>query len=265
MWWGKHAGRLSCAVLLSACAKPVPSGQVLARVDGVDVTRRDVEAELQVGETAGISSTSALDRVVQRKLLIEAAQDAGIDRSSDYLSALTRTRDELLAKTYVRHLARDMPGFSAADIDAFVAQHPASFDARRILSVTEVDGPDMPEVHAALARTTDGQDIARSLAQKGVRVTISDRLLDTGDLPERTAQALLHAGAGWVILPEGGRLSALLVRSSEPAPRTGAAAAQAATGALRLDWLTRRVSDQIDRQRRHASITYQQGLGPTTP
>ena len=102
---------LVAALALTACGSPEPTGQVIARLDGSDITRRDLLVELQA--TAGgldadlaTAEPALLRRVADRRLLAAEARRRRIDRSPEYLGLERRAREELLVALLDRRTPR---------------------------------------------------------------------------------------------------------------------------------------------------------------
>ena len=103
----------------SGCSRPPPSGQILARVNGTDITRRDVLIELTAsGAPADVNADSVtpalLDRLVSRQLLVDEATRLSIDRSPEFLGEMRRSRDILLTQLLGERLLEN----STTEIDA---------------------------------------------------------------------------------------------------------------------------------------------------
>ncbi len=249
---------------LSACTKPAPYGQVLAEINGDDVTRRDLAAELQVTGQYGAAPSAVLEQVIERKLLVRAGYDAGIEHSPEYLAAIRRGREQLLAEMYVQRLARQVPVSTRTEIDDYIAAHPFAFTDRAIVDVTRLDVPAVPAARATLNHAVDARAAAAALSAQGVKATLSDQTLDTATLPAAIAASLVRAPVGLVMAPSANGLTAYQVKASRPAPLAGTTAESAAARAIGLQRLTQAISDQINLQRRRARIRYQAGLGPSS-
>ncbi|MDP9086633.1 MAG: hypothetical protein M3N02_07715 [Pseudomonadota bacterium] len=95
----------AAAALLAACHPSLPSGQVIAVVDGVDVTLAELNAEararnLAIG-TDRAQRDLAIDDLVKRRLLVRAAEARGLDRTPEFILAERRAHDILLAQQLI--------------------------------------------------------------------------------------------------------------------------------------------------------------------
>jgi hypothetical protein len=93
------------ATLLTACNPEVPTGQVIAVVNGEEITTAELNAEararnLTIGTDAAQRDLAIAD-LVKRKLLVQAAEGRGLDRTPEFVVANRRLRDILLAQQLV--------------------------------------------------------------------------------------------------------------------------------------------------------------------
>ncbi len=89
-----------------------PSGQVVATVNGEEITASELRAEMR-----GFSSSdpkvmkaaqqAALQQIIVRNLLAQKAKEQKLDKTADYGLELRRGEQGLLAQTYQRKLAID--------------------------------------------------------------------------------------------------------------------------------------------------------------
>ena len=98
------AAGLGAMLALSGChfgTPKCPTGQVVATVGDREITRRELEAEIQ-GSTATTPAAqkaerqAALQRIMQRVALANAARDRGIDKDPSFALLRQRAEDALL-------------------------------------------------------------------------------------------------------------------------------------------------------------------------
>lgn len=127
-------GALLMLLVLNACEVSPPSGQVVARVDGIEITRRDVLIELLAsGAPADVDTRTAepemIDRVIIRKLLAKEAEKQFIDRSPEFVGAVRRNREILLGESLLQRMAAQIPSPSSDAVQRLIKQ-----DSRRSIS-----------------------------------------------------------------------------------------------------------------------------------
>jgi hypothetical protein len=147
-------GIVCLVALLSACGDAVPEGQVLARVDGIEITRREVLAERRAMGLADAADDAAerarvIDRLVERKLVARAAADMLIDRDPDFQIEARRRREMLLAESYRQRIAATLPPPDDAVLARWIAARPLSYRRRGLWTVeTRCRGRDATEARA---------------------------------------------------------------------------------------------------------------------
>lgn len=191
-------GRYALLLLLTGCSAQPPSGQVLARVNGEEVTRNDVLVELNalgVPDALPVreAQKAALERIIERKLLVQAARGALVDRSPAYLAKMRRERDILLADSFIDQAAGEVAP-APGRIAAFIARNPHMFSERRMVVIDHI------RVSAPLPKGAPWQDdhsldrIAARLQADGTPFTRYQEIRDsarTGPTAKVTDGAVL--------------------------------------------------------------------------
>src|SRR5579875_2662233 len=104
----------SALLLLGGCGKKgsesLDKGQVVATVDGKDITTGELNAELMgvnvpQGERGKAIQQAALQQIVNRTILADLARDRGLDKTPMYLLQVRRGEDSLLVQMLQRQLA----------------------------------------------------------------------------------------------------------------------------------------------------------------
>lgn len=207
----------AAALLLAACGEPVAEGQVLAVVNGHEITERDLAAEGGSADRA-----TALRQLVDRHLLAEVAREQSLERTPEYLAALRRNREQLLVQGLGQKLSATMPDPSAADISGYIAAHPHAFIGR---VVAELKDP-----------------------RSGSTVT-----LDTARMGPRPGSELARKKPGEQFGFGGTMLEVIAIRA---APLTGPDARMFAEQSLRAERLDAEVGKVLAERRAKASISY---------
>jgi hypothetical protein len=254
-------GLLPALLIVVACKPGPPGGQVVARVDGVDITRRDLLVEYtESGGAAAAASDPAgveralLDRVIARKLLAAEARRRSIDRSPEFLGQEQRNRDMILGNQLTERMAGRMPPPTPDAVARYVASHADAFGARRLLTVGRITANAGAD-RAALVQLGNLDRIARYLTDRGQAFRRTTEVLDSMAAPDRAA-ALVRAAGHALVTVEGGYVVAdqLLASMPQPiAPADRPRAAAAMLSATRYEALRR---DTLATLRRNAAIEY---------
>ena len=157
-----------CAVP-AACqrtgAEPAAGATVLARVNGAEISA----ASLVPG--SGASLREALEKVIDRELLVQRALELHLDRDPRIAAAIDTARRQILAEGYMETLATSR--VSREEVRAFYADNLPLFAGRRIYRLGElvVTAPaeliDM--LRAEAARAASLEDVAAWLELREAR------------------------------------------------------------------------------------------------
>lgn len=161
----KHV-QILAALLLAGCARQ-PVGQVVAVVDGDEITRAELNAELRTAGAPGQGDPrTALNRLIDRRLLARIARERALDRTQDYLVRSRQLDDALLAQLLREQAAQAEPAPAEAAVSAYVGGHPELFAGR--------SGPEAQALAAQLLRDSQAaQALGQQLAAARARVAIS--------------------------------------------------------------------------------------------
>ena len=270
------------ALALGACGKKHESGQTLAKVDGKDVTIHEVNAELQgVAVPKDMSRNAvervALDRVIDRKLVVNAAEAAGVDKDPAYLLQKRRQDETMLAQVYTRNLAAKVGPVTREDVDKFVAGNPDVFDQHKFFVLDQIQflRPDNI-AQLGLEKTNSLADIETVLNNAGVKFQRAPASLDALQAPAQAIQiAKLQATTpGQVFIsvgqPQGAPgpvVVASTVKETRVIPFTGEPARAYARNVLQQQKVQKAIGEQLTKLIKDgkAKVTYSAGYGPPVP
>jgi EpsD family peptidyl-prolyl cis-trans isomerase len=265
------------ALALGACSKgggDAPTGQVVATVDGVEITAADLKFE-----AGGMSSDNpaiqkqiqqaALQSIINRQLVANAAKEQKLDQTPVAAMALRKAEQMALVEIYQQKLREGVPKPSQEEATQYVNEHPSSFANRRIFVVDQVIAQSVPrEVVQQMEPLDTLEQIQGLLDKSGVKWTrvvgTIDALQIDGDAAEKIAA--LPSGAVFVA-PEGGGIRANRIRESQVQPVTGDNAIRLALEMLQ----NRRISAQLRQQMEtvitagKAKVSYNEAFKPAPP
>ena len=254
-WRGRYAALVAsgvlvnCCVAISGCSRTgeqqaAPTGQVIAHVGTEVVTTSELQNEFRLADTpADKQQDPALVKrvvaeLVLRKYLLRSAMDLGLDREPNTLLDLMRAREQVLATAVMARKVDNEP-ISKADIDKYIADHPASFSNRLILSVdqlTFVIGPNLQAAIEGNKTATSLDEVDRKLTSLGIVHTRSSGTLGEGDIPENLLQALRARKPDDVFFARTGpRGTYFKVLAEQSHPLDGEAAAKRARQLLQAE------------------------------
>jgi EpsD family peptidyl-prolyl cis-trans isomerase len=131
---------------LAACdqAAKAPEGQVVATVDGTEVTIHELNAELALigdrakGAPKKLVESLALARVIERKMLAEEASKRKLDANPQFLLAKERTGEGLLVQALQSSIAEKVQQTTREAAQKFVAENPQVFGDRKIFTLDQI-------------------------------------------------------------------------------------------------------------------------------
>lgn len=258
---------VSLALCLAGCGKKVAQGQVVAIVDGAEVTRRELATEPEAAslsaEDANGSLSGLLGGVIDRKLAVAEARRLELDRSPAYLAQSKRVEEVMLSRTLFDRWAAELPVPDDRAVAQYVARNPQRFDGRKLLLVDRIEAKAIPGLSEGLKPLQTNDAVAAYLQQAQAQpLQRGQTVIDTATLPLPLYRQLLGVPVGYpVVMQLNDRLVALAVVQVRDAPLPPEQKSEAAAQALRQQ----AVQDKLAAMRRKASITYQQGYRPTNP
>jgi len=164
------ANNSSASAVLAPAAKPAaPSKNVLARVEGKDITRKDLDAFLDKLPPQArilpkpILEPMALDQLINDQLLLKAANAEDVADSKEYQTRLAELKDQLLREVYIKQKVEKKVTDDALhdEFDKFRKENPeqTEYRARHML----VDSKDKAE--DLIKQLDSGADFAKLAGQ----------------------------------------------------------------------------------------------------
>jgi EpsD family peptidyl-prolyl cis-trans isomerase len=222
--------------------EPVSTGQVIARLGNQVVTTLELDNELRLANVPPEKRKDpaiikpVLSEMVLRKYLVQQAVDAKLDQEPNVLLDGRRAREQVLANAFIARKAANT-WIARPEIDKYIAQNPAKFADRVMLTIDEIRfaiGPDIQNVVESNKGATSLDAVDIKLTSLGISHNRSVGVLSHADLPQNVAKALQARKADEVFF---GRLGAygfyFKVKSEEAHPLEGDAAANFARQSLR--------------------------------
>lgn len=251
---------------LSGCAKK-PEGQVVAVVNGNEVTAQEVNGELGAAAAQGNPDqqmrNTALARLIDRRLLAQVAAKDGVENSPEYILRKRNLEENLLVQLMGEKLARDIKQPSAQQIDRLIAENPQAFGDRTVFALDQIVFPMAPgsDILAALAPAKSMAEIVTALNKAGIKFQRGDNTVDSANLPPQLFQEFKRYGSSEpLIIPTGGAVTVAMIMDSKPAPVTGPQARAVAGNAYTKREVEKALKAKLDAARKDAKIEYQTGF-----
>lgn len=256
------------ALVTTGCNKPQPKGQVIAVVNGEEITVAELNEEAQARGISIGNDPAARMRIVRdlvdRKLLAQEALREKVDTNPEYLLSLRRINELLLAQKLV-DLRRGAPDPTAADVVAFIKAHPHAFDQRVSIRTGQITVPTkLPaSVQADLSTVNTLDQAQQLLAAARISGARSEQVSDSANLPEATLARLLPPSGDLLILPAGEGMAIVQVLSVTPQPTPPDQRVSTAREWLREHRTNDALEELLDAARSNAKVEYQKGFQPS--
>jgi EpsD family peptidyl-prolyl cis-trans isomerase len=119
-----------------------PHAQPVAKVNGTEISLEPAGAAY-AGAGSAAAQAAALEKVIDRELLVQQALAAKLDRDPQVQHSIENARRQVLAQAYLERAASaaagsTRPGEMDADVRAFYRENPALFAERRVYRLREL-------------------------------------------------------------------------------------------------------------------------------
>ena len=259
----------AAALLLAGCHKK-PEGQVVATVNGEEITQQELQAEAQAANVPPSADKKqvfpvVLQQVIARKLLDQAAAKKGMDKNADYLVQKKRAGELLLAQMYARQQMQTLSVPTQSDVSQFIAQNPSLFAQRERYTVDQIRfaKPDDASKLKPLATAKTMDQVASVLTQQGIKFERGSTVFDSGSVPPEVMKRILALPPTEpFITPQGGVFTANLITGKSAIAVPAADQQAMATNLVRRQNSEKAISQQLDALKASAKIQYQPGFAP---
>ncbi|WP_162935660.1 hypothetical protein [Tsuneonella amylolytica] len=264
------AAILACSSLaISACSKEA-TGQVAAVINGDEITLQEINAELgnmaiPEGTDKKIAQSAALQRIVDRRLMAQAAKEDGLDKTPEYILRKRQLDDALLAQMLNQRAERTVEVPDQKAIDEFVSQNGGMFANRTIFTVDRLQFPLPGDFGRLKALENDHSmaEVTRTLDSLGIKYQRGNSEIDALQLgPERLQRIQSLPSGEPFVVPENGIVTVAVVTGTRTEPITGDQARPLAAQALRNKQLGDTMMQRLKAARASAKVEYQNGFAP---
>ena len=263
-WCGLGAVLTLTGAALGACGQHAAKGQVVAVVNGQDVTSQDLATEERSLGRRG-DPQALTQRVVARVLLAQSAHARKLDSYPADPSAVARLPPTFLAQKLLQSVVKPASKPSPADVERFIASHPYAFARRMKVKLDEIrfqSGDDLKMLNGADTLTA----IESRLRSLNVQMDRQSRVVDTAQLPAPLADKLASTPENQVFfVHEGDAAVGISIVSRDPVTLPAEAQSAMAVQAMNELATQRQVEAEVARLRGQAKISYQPGYAPPTP
>lgn len=225
---------LTLGVLLASCGGKgeAPTGQVVATVDGQEITAAELKLELDgaptEGPAAAAAQQAALQNLVARKLLVAEAKRRDLDNTPVAAMLKKRAEDAAVVQLLQRSVADGVPKVSDDEVSEYIRSHPTTFAQRRLITVNQLL---VPAVDRNLIKQMEPLktlgEVEELLNRNNIKFIRSANVMDSVRLsPDAAAKIASLPNGEVIIMPSGSGAQVSQIVSSRTEPLTGTEAEQ---------------------------------------
>ena len=265
-------------VALVACGESgstsAPTGQVVARVGGEDVTVGELNAELaELRIPKGVErdqlERQATKAIVERKLLADEARNRKLHESPAYLLQKRRTDELLLVQMLRDQIASSVPKPSRAEAETYINEHPTLFSGRKLYILDQIQfGATTDEAMMKRISETDTLDqLEQLLIQTGAEYRRAPASLDTASAPVEIASQIESLPSGEVfIVRQGPAFIANRIVETRTTPFSDEKAIEFAQNRLRAERVQERLRKEAQAvtEKGKEKVAYQDKYDPAS-
>ena len=263
-WWTSPLLICAAATLVSvaACSPQTPKGQVVANVNGQEITVQDLQAEARAAPGQNQTVQALLQRVVARVLLAQEAHKERLDQYPGYPADIARLQQQAVVQKLLQATIKPPVKPTPASLAAFKAAHPFAFAQRQKLSVREVRFQTQNNMSELQGAGTIDAVISR-LKSLNAPIQEDKQALDTAALPQGLSEKLVGAPAGELIfIRDGKSVLGMVIEGREPISLSPEQENAFATTLMSQASTEEQINAEITKLRNAGKITYQPGYPP---
>jgi EpsD family peptidyl-prolyl cis-trans isomerase len=267
---------------LAACGKDdkTPTGQVVATVDGIEITASELNSEIALLPNRGgdapkkLVESVALARIIERKMLAEEATKLKLDKNPQFLLAKERTEEGLLVQALQASIQQKVTATPRESAQKYVAENPQIFGDRKIFTIDQIQflrPANIDQLPLKEAKTM--ADVERVLIDANIEYRRAPQQLDSLTVnPKLTAEIVRLSTASsepfmFADQPAGAPAPIIYVNSvtsTQTKPFTGEKAISYAQDILQRQEIQKRLAAELKRVQDayKPKIVYAKGYGP---
>lgn len=275
LYWTHGAAVLAC-IALSSCGlvgggAKAPKGQVVATVNGEEITVTELNREIGGAAPADAEQRKAMEQaalqsIISRKLVAQAAKEQKLDKTPAFAQQELQTKESMLVGAMQRKIAAAVPNPSRAEAEKFVADHPHMFAERRVMVVDQIVVAQFsPALMKEFEPLTTLEQVEGVLGRENLDFQRTTTVLDTLNAPEDLTTTLMKLPPGEIfVFPRGNAVFVNQIRESRTLPFTGERAVNYATAGIKQMRTQEAVARQLETIRKAADekITYNEKYKP---
>ena len=259
------------ALFIAACGgtgSDKKTGQVVASVDGAEITVHQLNAELgrlnippASADAADRITAGVLRNLVDQQLLVEQAKEKDLDRAPQVVQALELAKRQILAQAYIRQLAGSPQAPVEQELVEYYNQHPELFQNRKLYTLRTVvvsrQGLN-PAAIDIMQKSNSLAEVEAYLKSQNTPYQQTTVVHPAEDIPMGMLPKMVNARANQLFLLQGAtQVTIYNVVSANDQPITLEQAKPIITRYLHSQSNEQRVRAELSHLRKAAKIVYQ--------
>jgi EpsD family peptidyl-prolyl cis-trans isomerase len=262
-----YAALVAALLTTTACGKKA-TGQVVAVVNGDEITLDELNAELSgvnlpPNADKKLAMRQLLQQVVDRRLLAQSAKEQGLDKDPSYITQQRRMNEDLLVRMFAKKSADTIPVPTAVEIDKYIASHPMAFGSRTRYKLDQIRfelPADPTKLLKALEADHSMDAIISRLTSMSIKYERGNSALDSGAVAPAALKQVTSLPPGEPFITPTGRVVAVsVITGSEPLTVPEAQVRPLAVQAIRNETLSKIGEKRLKEARASGKIEYQPG------
>ncbi|MEO0439653.1 MAG: EpsD family peptidyl-prolyl cis-trans isomerase [Pseudomonadota bacterium] len=257
------------ALALSGCEKAA-EGQVAAVVNGEEITLQEINAALaQVNAPEGVDKKllqqRALQQIVDRRLLAQAAKENGIDQDPAYLIRQRQLSEALLVQMYAQKAGTTLKVPDENAINDYTEKHPFAFANRTVYAVDQLvfPAPENLEDLKPLESANTLEQVGATLTEMGIPFQSKTAQMDSAQVPPAMMAQIVSLSPGEpFVIPTGASVTASVIKAQQKVPYNADQSGPVAVKAIRNEEMAKIMKQRLDDAKARSEITYQSGFEP---
>lgn len=264
---------LGTAIGITACGKKDhQTGQVLARVNGEEITVLQVNDELKRAgvkpEQQEVATKQLLESLIDRQLILGEAMRNEVDRTTGVVQAIERAKKQIIAQAYLRSLDAQVTKPTAVEIDSYYQKHPEYFAQRKQYDVQQlaIATSDFSNELRSVVDSAKSLDVVASwMGGHRIHFVRGQMSRTTTDLPEQIVAKLKEMRKGQIfIVNEGENLMINVIANIKDSPVAASVAAPQIEQYLINKKAKEMAETELSHLRATAKIEYIAASAPTS-
>ena len=139
------AAGFAVLALVTGCNKggEAPKGQVVATVNGDDITIHELNSELALARPPADVPRKTVEqivlaRVIERKMLADVARERQLEKNPDFILAQRRVDDGLLVQALQSDIAKKVAKPTRETAEKYIEAHPDQFAQRKLYNIDQL-------------------------------------------------------------------------------------------------------------------------------